>query len=87
MWPPHQEGLAHLPQCLPTGLFPDRLVLKRGTRAAECEHKEMTGEEQLIALIAFPVAKGLCLPAKSMNVARQLLVVYRGSVSTCAEDN
>lgn len=50
MRPPRREGPARLPQCLPTGLFPDRLVLKSGTRAAECKYKEMTGEEQLTAL-------------------------------------
>lgn len=50
MQPPHREGPACLPQCLPMGLFPDRLVLESRTRATEPEYKEMTGEEQLIAL-------------------------------------
>lgn len=50
MWPPRWEGPARLPQCLWTGLLPDRLVSKGGTRAAGCKDKEMPGEEQLIAL-------------------------------------
>jgi len=63
---------------MPTGLFPDHLFLKSGTRAAERRYEEMTGKER-----PFPVATGLCLPAR--RAARRVLVVRAGAVGVGAE--
>lgn len=62
MQPINCEGSAFAQQHLPTSLFLHHLVLKSCTRATGHKCKEMTGREQLIALVVLSVIEVLCLP-------------------------